>query len=55
MIISPQLSVEKMINNALNDSKVQQVSSFEYVVEEFSVWASKSEVAKSVFNVEGIP
>ena len=55
MIISPQLSVEKMINNALNDSKVQQVSSFEYVVEEFSIWASKSEVAKSVFNVEGIP
>ena len=55
MVVSPQLSVEKMINNALNEDKVQQVNAFEYVVEEFSIWASKSEVAGKVFNTDGIP
>ena len=55
MIKSPQLKTEKMLNNALNEDKVQHVNNFSYVVEEFPIWANKKDVNDSCFNNEGIP
>ena len=44
-----------MVNNPLKRLKIQKVKDFEYIVEEFPIWANKAEIAKSVFDEKGIP
>ena len=44
-----------MINNPLKRHKIQKVKDFEYIAEEFPIWANKAEIAKNVFDANGIP
>lgn len=55
MVKSKQLSVERMMNNALKKEKAQKVNNFVYVAEEFPIWANKAKIAESIFEKEGIP
>ena len=55
MIRSPQLSVEWMLNQPLREEQTRSVNRFEYIAEEFPIWADKREVGKRVFNPDGIP
>jgi hypothetical protein len=55
MVKSKQLSVERMMNNALKKEKAQKVNNFVYAAEEFPIWANKAKIAESIFEKEGIP
>ena len=44
-----------MMNNALSNDKIQKVNNFEYVADEFPIWANKKDVSDCVFQKDGIP
>ena len=55
MMKSKQLSVEKMLNNPLKPELIKRVKRFDYIAEEYPIWADKAKIAEGVFEKDGIP